>query len=1251
MGEEANDVLASTNISDEDSKKFDSVLSKFDDYFGVRHNVIFERARFNQRDQLAGESVEIYISELYRLAENCKYGDIKDELICDRLVVGISDKKVSQQLQTDPKLTLEKAKVTIRQKAAVQEQGRELAAERKRGESLESLEKTISELQTSLDELRYSKQKQSRRNRGNGRRPGPGSNHKTPGTCSRCGYGEHSSSESCPAANATCHRCGKAGHFSSKCFSKVPAGAMSLDADYAFLDTVDSTAATSWMTTITLEQQKVTFKVDTGAAVTAITEQTYAQLGKPPVSPPTKRLCGPTQYGLDVQGVFIGHFSSGEKTTTGDVYVVKGLKTNLLGLPIITALHLVEKLCCTELKDIEDVKRQFPKVFSGLGTFGEDYEIKLKEDASPFALHAPRSVPIALRAGVKEELNRMEKLGVVRKITEPTEWCAGMVVAPKKTGAMRICVDLKPLNESVKREIYPIPTVDEIMAQLSGSKLFSKLDANSGFWQIPLAKDSQPLTTFVTPHGRYCFNKLPFGISSATEVYQKRMNDILEGLPGVLCLVDDTIIFARTQEEHDQRLRAALQRLSDANVTLNEEKCAFSQRRIHFLGYILDENGIRPDPDKTAAVKNMNTPKSVTELRRFMGMVNHLGKFSPRIATIGEPLRACLSTKNAWTWGPDQDQAFTAIKEELTKPTILALYDPTRETKVSADASSYGLGAVLLQLHGEDWRPITYASQVMSAAERHYAQIEKEALAATWACEKFRTYLLGLDFTIETDHKPLVPLLTTKCLSALPPRIIRFRLRLSHFSYTVIHVPGKFLYTADALSRSMSPTAATEVEDCSMEDFVHSVVTSLPASPNTLDAYRRAQKQDPISRQLLEFCSIGWPAKEKVDPGLRPYWKARDSFTVGDGLLLFNSRIVIPETLRKTVLAKLHQGHQGLERCLQRARCSVWWPGITHHVKQLAQDCAVCAQNARPRRQPLLQTPLPPYPWHTVATDLFELQGVHYLLLVDYFSRYPEIIKLRSTTSTAVIESMKGVFARHGIPELIRSDNGPQYSASEFASFALEYGFQHTTSSPYYPQSNGQAERMVQTAKRLLTGTRDPFTALLAYRATPLPWCHLSPAELLMGRRIRTTVPQTTKHLTPTWPYLDPFRKLNAEYKAKQKAHYDAHFRVRDSSAIPDDTEVWVTTGTSSEPVRGTVVRAAETPRSYRVGVPSGDVRRNRGHIRVVPDTDISSPAPTENSPQAPTAEEAPEPTTPGRHIITRSQTGSSAGRPDYLRY
>ena len=360
-------------------------------------------------------------------------------------------------------------------------------------------------------------------------------------------------------------------------------------------------------------------------------------------------------------------------------------------------------------------------------------------------------------------------MGVISRVDLPTPWCAGMVVVPKKSGNIRICVDIKPLNERVLREVHPFPKVDETLAQLMGAKAFSKLDANSGFWQIPLSERSQLLTMFITPMGRYCFNKLPFGISSAPEHFQKRMSRILSGPDGVLCQMHDVLVFGRDQSEHDARLTAVLQRIKSAGATLNSEKCEFGKSTLKFLGYLIDEKGIQADPDKTAAIQEMSPPSNVPELRRFMGMVNQLGKFTPNLADLTQPLRELLSKKKTWLWGTSQEQAFSLVKAELTKPTTLALYDPGAESKISADASSYGLGAGLLQKAESAWKPVAFASRSMSDIERGYAQIEKEALAITWACEKFSVYILGKRIEIETDHKPLVPLLGSKHLDILPP--------------------------------------------------------------------------------------------------------------------------------------------------------------------------------------------------------------------------------------------------------------------------------------------------------------------------------------------------------------------------------------------------------------------------------------------------------------------------------------------------
>ena len=329
-----------------------------------------------------------------------------------------------------------------------------------------------------------------------------------------------------------------------------------------------------------------------------------------------------------------------------------------------------------------------------------------------------------------------------------------------------------------------------------------------------------------------------------------------------MCHVDDVLICAPTQLEHDIRLHAALAKIQAAGLTLNKEKCEFNKERLTFLGHIVDKNGIPADPEKTSAILEMEKPQSLPELRRFLGMVNQLSKFNPNITEVSKPLRELMSTKTSWLWGPAQDEAFHKVKMELTRPTVLALYDPQAATKICADASAYGLGAVLLQQHSNsDWKPVAYASRALSDTERRYSQIEKEALALALACEKFANYVLGKTIHLETDHKPLVPLLSRTNLDSLPPRILRFRLRHTRFSYTISHVPGKFLYMADTLSHApVASTGGLQIqEEVQTEFFATAIISNLPASQDHLDEYRTAQIEGNSCSQLITFCQQSWP--------------------------------------------------------------------------------------------------------------------------------------------------------------------------------------------------------------------------------------------------------------------------------------------------------------------------------------------------------------------------------------------------------
>ena len=309
-------------------------------------------------------------------------------------------------------------------------------------------------------------------------------------------------------------------------------------------------------------------------------------------------------------------------------------------------------------------------------------------------------------------------------------------------------------------------------------------------------------------------------------------------------------------------------------------------------------------------------------------------------------MRELLSSKRAWNWGPAQEESFVKVKAELTAHTVLALYDPQADTKISADASSHGLGAVLLQNQKKEWRPVAYASRSMSETETRYAQIEKEALAITWACEKFSTYFLGKHISIETDHKPLVPLLGNKHLDNLPPRVLRFRLRLMRFSYSIQHVPGKLLYTADTLSRAPlreEYDTQTLQRQSEVESFINTITFQLPASQQRLQVYQKTQAADPVCSRVITYCKSGWP-KSCNDPEVKPYWTVKGNLTLHDELLLYGRRIVVPKQLQKETVQKIHTGHQGIVRCRLNAVSSVWWPGISKQLEHFVQQCPECVK-------------------------------------------------------------------------------------------------------------------------------------------------------------------------------------------------------------------------------------------------------------------------------------------------------------------
>ncbi|UYV70783.1 K02A2.6-like [Cordylochernes scorpioides] len=1187
LGEKAEDALISFNLTEIEINNYETVVKKFEEHFIGKRNVIFERAQFNRRYQQDGEAVEEYIRVLHKMAENCNYGSLKEEMIRDRIVVGVKNLQLSEKLQLEPNLTLERAIQAACQTECVKQQ--------------QTILRSTTTQAANVDQVYEKKLPPRRFNSTNGK--GDASKKSKfqkwskpeKSGCIRCGASKFHPYKDCPAKEVKCHKCKKVGHFAKVCYNKT-VGQVTQGDDYHFVGNIYENGQNSndWKVYVKVDKIKILFKMDTGADVNIIPQEIYFKnFAHKKLCKPDIQLLGPRQVKLHVIGKFTALIEKDGRSIPGEIFVVPQLMQPLLSGKACESLNLIKILQSIEKRNSLNPFEEYPKLFTGLGTLQGSYTIKLKDESQPHAIYTPRRIPIPLLNKTKEQLDQMVEKGVIEKVEQPTDWCAPMVIVPKpSSNDLRICVDLTALNKFVKREHYPIPSVEYTLAQMGGAKLFSKLDANSGFWQIPLSEESSSLTTFLTPFGRYRFKRLPFGISSAPEVFQRKMSNLLESQSGVNCHMDDIVIWGATQEEHDERLRCVLRKLQDSGLTLNKEKCIFSVKEIKFLGHLITERGVLPDPNKVQAIREFPSPSSISEVRRFLGMVNFTGKFIPDLSTILYPLNQLLVKRNDWRWDSAQEEAFEKVKKLLSTSPALTLFDPNLPTTVSADASSYGLGAVLLQKSEDGYqKAVAYASRTMSETEKRWAQIEKESLAIVWACERFQDYLMGNTFSIETDHKPLIPIFSTKNLDEMTPRIQRLRLRMMRYSYSIYHTPGKDIVVADALSRSpikISHEKDLENEICS---FVQQITSCPPFKDENMKEIWQYQNEERVCREIKDYCEKGWPTKNELSAEAKAFWCLRYEMSVIDGLLMRNSRIYIPKSLRSKVLNSLHEGHLGIEKCRGRARSSVWWPRISQEIGELVRNCPNCIEERSNPQQPLIVSDFPSRPWEKVGIDHFYLKGKYYLLIADYYSRFPELALLEDQTTHSTILHCKSIFARHGIPEEVRSDNGPQFGL-EFKKFAKEYGFHHITSSPRFPQSNGFIESMVKNIKNQLKKGRDPYLSLLGYRTAPLENGY-SPAELCMNRKLRTTVPTSPVQLQSRIPDLENLEMREKDQRHKKKTHFDIHHRARELPHLDKGTRVWV----KDLRVPGVVLEDAGSPRSYIVNSPKGILRRNRFHL------------------------------------------------------
>ena len=626
---------------------------------------------------------------------------------------------------------------------------------------------------------------------------------------------------------------------------------------------------------------------------------------------------------------------------------------------------------------------------------------------------------------------------------------------------------------------------------------------------------------------------------------------VLQGCPGVIYYLDGILVTGTTREEHEKNLRLVLSRLQKFGLRLNASKCKFFQTKVEYLGHQITPSGISPTQERVKSVVEAPAPKNKSELKSFLGMITFNAKFLPDLSTMLHPLYRLLKNDTRWKWSNDCQEAFTKAKLSVSQAPVLAHYDVTKPIKLYCDASPYGVGACMMHIINGEEQPVAYASRTLSDAEKNYAQVEREALALIFGVKKFNQYLYGRQFTLVTDHRPLCKLFGHKeeVRPLAAARMQRWALILSAYTYKIEYIQGSANQCADCLSRL--PQSAISVHPAERGNEVHAM--AIDNLPVTAKLIAKKTAKDPVLARLVTCIRHGsWPSP--VPDNMIPYHHRKLELTVQDGCIIWGKRVVIPKVLRAKLLEELHVGHIGICRMKALARSHLWWPHLDQDVEAMAAQCEACKITAAmPAQAAHHPWQYPSSPWERVHIDYGEWNKIDFLVMVDAFSKWPEVKVVSSTTTQKTITVLSEIFATHGFPRMLVSDNGPQFTSAEFEDFLQQNDIIHYKSPPYHPSSNGLAENMVKNVKNHLKKdlpdskvniSRSMSTFLSTYRNIPHTVTNKSPADLILIQAPRTRLSLTSPNV---------FQRVKGQLQPKPRQQEKRReFGVGDSVLVRD---------------------------------------------------------------------------------------------------